>query len=48
MIKEIKQLIKKYREIAKNYESISISEVINDLRYLEREARIKRLPKEER
>lgn len=49
MIKEIKQKIKKYQEISKQgSEYVSIPEILNDLSYLLTEARIKRLPKNQR
>ena len=48
MIKEIKQLRKKYREMAKKSEYVSIGQVENDLYRLESEARLKGLPKDER
>ena len=48
MIKEIKLLRKKYNEILKKSEYISIQEVITDLYRLEMEARIKRIPKNKR
>ncbi len=48
MIKEIKIKIKKYEEIGKRSELIPVSVILNDLYYLLTEARIKRLPKNER
>jgi len=48
MIKEIKQLLQKYKEVAKKSEYISIGQVINDLYQLESEARLKKIPKKER
>lgn len=48
MIKIIKQIKKKYQNIGKNSEYVPVGQVINDLHYLEREARLKRIPKSER
>ena len=48
MIKEIRKLREKYKEMSKNSEYVSIGQVENDLYQLESEARIKRLPKNER
>lgn len=48
MIKEIKQLIKKYKEISRNYDSVTVHQILSDLYRLESEARIKRIPKNER
>lgn len=49
MIKEIKHLIKKYQDIAKNgAEIVYITEIMNDLYQLIGQARIKRLPKKDR
>lgn len=48
MIKEIKQKLKKYMDIAKDFEYVSVHEVVNDLSYLLGEVRIKRLPKKDR
>lgn len=48
MIKEIKELLKKYMDLMHTSEYVSIGQVVNDLHQLEGEARIKRLPKDER
>ncbi len=48
MIRELKKKIAKYMEIGKRSEYVNVAEIINDLSYLLREARIKRLPKDER
>ena len=48
MIKEIKILIEKYKQILKNSDYVSVVEVGQDLYNLLGDARIKRLPKNER
>ena len=48
MIKELKEALKKYLEMSKKSEYVSIVQVVNDLSQLVGEARIKRLPKDER
>jgi hypothetical protein len=49
MIKEIKSVRAKYERIAKDHNDyVSVQEVISDLRGLEADARIKRLPKNQR
>jgi len=48
MIKEIRKLRDKYEKISKNSEYVSIGGVLNDLYQLEQEARLKRIPKNER
>lgn len=48
MIRELQKLRKKYKEISKNSEYISIIQVMTDLYQLENETRVKRLPKNER
>ena len=48
MIKELKKMSKKYQDMAKQSEYVSIGQVINDLYQLIGDARIKRLPKKER
>ena len=48
MIKEIKRIRVKYEIIRKQSEYVPVIQVINDLHQLEGEARIKRLPKNER
>ena len=48
MIKEIKELEKKYRAIAKRSEYVSVGDVLNDLYRLKQDVRINRLPKDER
>lgn len=45
MIKIIKQVYNKYAKISKRNEYVSINQVLNDLYYLEQEARLKSLPK---
>ncbi len=45
MIKEIKAVMKKYMEMSKKSEYVSIGQVVNDLHQLIGEARVKRLPK---
>jgi hypothetical protein len=47
-MKEVKQLLKKYMEMARKSEYVSIGQVTNDLSQLLGELRIKRLPKSER
>ena len=48
MIKELKVMQKKYQEMSKGSEYVSLGQVVNDLHYLIVEARLKRLPKNER
>ena len=45
MIKEIMVLKKKYQEIAKHSEYVSVGEVVNDLYNLMQDIRLKRVPK---
>ncbi|MCK5610849.1 hypothetical protein KAR91_53745 [Candidatus Pacearchaeota archaeon] len=49
MIKEITAMQKKYEQYLKqNTEYVSIGQVVNDLRQLAMDARLKRIPKDER
>ncbi|KKN55768.1 hypothetical protein LCGC14_0579170 [marine sediment metagenome] len=48
MITEIKKLESKYREISKYSEYVNVAEVLCDLHRLEQDARIKRIPKNQR
>ena len=48
MITEIKRLEAKYRAIAKHSEYVSVGEVLRDLYRLQMEARLKRIPKNQR
>ena len=48
MIKEIRKYRDKYRKISKNSEYVSVVEVLCDLYHLEQDARLKRIPKNER
>ena len=48
MIAEIKKLEKKYQAIAKRSEYISIAEVLCDIYRLKQDARLKRIPKDQR
>lgn len=49
MIKEIKQLQKKYDDMLKqNLEYVSVGQIVNDLYQLARDCRLKRIPKKER
>ena len=49
MIKEIKQKIKKYKNMLKDgYEIIYINEALQDFRELLKDARLKRIPKKDR
>lgn len=49
MIKEIRAVQKKYEQLQKqNVEYANIAEVVNDLYRLVRDARLKRIPKNER
>ena len=48
MIKELKAALKKYEEMSRNSEYVSIAQVKNDLFRLMMEARLKRIPKSER
>jgi hypothetical protein len=45
MIKDIKKLLEKYKDIGKRHEYIFVGHVVDDLYQLLREARIKRIPK---
>ncbi len=47
-MKYLKSLIKKYKEIAKDHEFVSIAEVTRDLNQALRELRIMRIPKDRR
>lgn len=44
-MKEAKELMKKYLEMSKNSEYVSIGQVVNDLQQLIGELRLKRVPK---
>lgn len=44
----VTQMIKKYTEISKSSEYISIAEVINDLWQIKREQQAQRIPKKDR
>lgn len=48
MIRELKAMLDKYKQIGKQCETVTISQIIRDLHYLISEARVKRLPKNER
>lgn len=48
MITEIKKIEAKYRAIAKHSEYVSVQEILVDLYRLEQEARLKRIPKDQR
>ncbi len=48
MITEIKKLESKYRAIAKHSEYVNVAEILCDLHRLEQDARIKRIPKDQR
>ena len=47
-MKEAKQLLKKYMEMSKKSEYVSIAQIVNDLHWLIQDFRIKRLPKDQR
>ena len=48
MIKELKQVLEKYKRIKKTSEYVSVAEVVNDVYALIQDQRIKRLPQKER
>lgn len=48
MITEIKRLEAKYQSIAKHSEYVNVSEILTDLYRLLMEARLKRIPKDQR
>ena len=48
MIKEIKKVQDKYQKMMKTSEYVAIGQVVNDLYQLVTEARLKRIPKDER
>ena len=48
MIKEIKKVQDKYQKMMKTSEYVAIGQVVNDLYELIMEAKIKRIPKNER
>ncbi len=48
MIKELKQMQEKYKQIAKMSDYVSTQEVVSDIYYLIKDARLKRTPKGER
>lgn len=48
MIKELKQVMRKYMDMQKTSEYVSVGQVVNDLSQLIGDARVKRLPKDER
>ncbi len=48
MIKEIRKIRDKYNKIAKHSEYINIAEILRDLYRLEQDARLKRIPKDQR
>ena len=48
MIREIKTLCAKYQEMQNKSEYVSIGQVVNDLYRLLGDARLKRIPKDER
>ncbi len=48
MIRELTKFLEKYKDMSKRSEYVSVGQVVNDLHYLVQEARLKRLPKNER
>jgi hypothetical protein len=48
MIKELQELLKKYQQLQKTSEYVSIDQVTNDLYYMIQDQRLKRLPKDQR
>lgn len=48
MITEIKRVEAKYRAIAKHSEYVSVTDILCDLYRLQQEARLKRIPKNQR
>lgn len=48
MITEIKRLEAKYQAIAKHSEYVNVAEILLDLYRLQMEARLKRIPKNQR